>query len=143
VAGHSLAVSDIPDPVFARGIVGPGLALRPRPGRQVAVAPIAGRVAKLHPHAFLVVDVRGRGVLVHLGMDTVQLQGEGFSLLAAEHQYVVAGDPIVSWDPDSVERVGHSSVCAVVVLDCEPESVADPPVDAEVECGQLLFEVDC
>ncbi len=106
VAGHSLAVSDIPDPVFARGLVGPGTAIRPRGGRQVAVAPVSGVLAKLHPHAYLVVSDAGNGVLVHLGIDTVHMQGECFELLAREGEHVEARDEIVAWDPSQVEQVG-------------------------------------
>jgi PTS system N-acetylglucosamine-specific IIA component len=143
VAGRCLAVSDIPDPVFARGLVGPGTAIAPRPGRQNAVAPIAGRLAKLHPHAFLVVDDKGRGVLVHLGIDTVQMQGDGFELLAREHDRVEPGDEVVSWDPGHVEAAGHSAVCAVVMLDCDPATVSQRAVDVDVDLQDLLFEVDC
>jgi PTS system N-acetylglucosamine-specific IIA component len=143
VAGHSLAVRDVPDPVFARGLVGPGLAIRPRDGRQVAVAPISGTLAKLHPHAYLIVDESGNAVLVHLGIDTVHLQGAGFELLVKEREQVEAGAEIVSWDPAEVERAGRSTVCAVVVLDCDPATVGRQQVDAEVERGHLLFEVEC
>ena len=88
VSGTSLDVADVPDPVFASGMVGPGLAIEPRPGLQTALAPIAGRLAKLHPHAFLVVSDTGPGVLVHLGIDTVQMHGDGFTLVAGEHDVV-------------------------------------------------------
>ncbi len=143
VAGHSLAVSDIPDPVFARGLVGPGTAIRPREGLQVAVAPVSGRLAKLHPHAFLVVTEEGPGVLVHLGVDTVHMQGDGFELLAREGEHVTAGDEIVAWDPSHVEATGRSTVCAVVVLDCDPSVVALRALDTPTERGDLLFEVGC
>lgn len=143
VAGHSLAVSDIPDPVFARGLVGPGIAIRPRDGRQVAVAPVSGVLAKLHPHAYLVVSDIGNGVLVHLGIDTVRMQGEGFKMLAQEGEHVEAGDEIVEWDPEVVEKAGRSTVCAVVVLDCDPSAVTQQPVHVDVDRGDLLFEVDC
>lgn len=143
VAGHCLAVSDIPDPVFAKGLVGPGCAIDPRPGRQTAVAPVPGVLAKLHPHAYVVVSDRGTGVLVHLGIDTVHLQGDGFELLRDEGQRVEAGEDVVVWDPAEVERTGRSPVCAVVVLDCDPTDVVNKAVDVDVETGDLLFEVSC
>lgn len=143
IAGHSLAVSDVPDPVFARGLVGPGVAITPRGGHQASVAPISGRLTKLLPHAYLIVDEAGHGVLVHLGVDTVQMQGEGFELLASENDRVDAGDRIVGWDPDRVQLAGHSPVCAVVMLDCDPTTVTAQAVGVEVELAQLLFEVDC
>lgn len=143
MAGHSLAVHDVPDPVFAAGLVGPGVAIRPGPGRQTAVSPIAGRLVKLHPHAFVVVDATGQGVLVHLGIDTVQMQGEGFELRAEEGAQVEAGDPVVSWDPADVETAGRSPVSAVLALDCDPAVVHRRPVGVDVEVGDLLLEVDC
>ncbi len=143
MAGHSLGVHDVPDPVFAAGLVGPGVAIRPGPGRQTAVSPIAGRLVKLHPHAFVVVDPTGQGVLVHLGIDTVQMQGEGFALRVEEGAEVEAGDPVVSWDPSHVEEAGRSSVSAVVALDCDPAVVHRQPVGVDVQVGDLLLEVDC
>jgi PTS system N-acetylglucosamine-specific IIA component len=143
MAGHSLTVDDIPDPVFAAGLVGPGVAIRPRPGHQAALAPITGRLVKLHPHAYVVVDADGQGVLVHLGIDTVRMQGEGFDLVAEEGSHVEAGDEIVRWDPASVEASGRSAVSAVVALDCDPATVHHRPVGVDVEQGDLLLEVEC
>lgn len=142
LAGHTTAVSDIPDPVFARGLVGPGVAVRPLPGPQTSVAPIAGTLVKLLPHAFVVTD-DGHAVLVHLGVDTVHLEGEGFTLLTGEGRHVEVGDEVVAWDPAHVEESGRSSVCAVVVLDCDPADVVQQPLDVDVEKGDLLLEVDC
>lgn len=143
VAGRSLAVSDVPDPVFARGLVGPGLAIQPRPGNQRAVAPVAGRLVKLHPHAYLILTESGHGVLVHLGIDTVHMRGDGFRLHATEDDLVQAGDTVVTWDPAHIEGTGRSSTCAVVVLDCHPDIVTLHAVDTDVVANQVLFEVDC
>ena len=143
VAGHSLQVRDLPDPVFARGLVGPGLAIRPRPGRQTAVAPVTGTLVKLHPHAYVIRSDDGHAVLVHLGIDTVHMQGEGFTVDARENDHVEAGSPVVTWDPAYVESTGRSATCAVVVLDCDPEQVKQHAVEVDVEASDLLFEVDC
>lgn len=143
VAGHSLEVRDLPDPVFSRGLVGPGVAVRPRPVRQTAVAPVSGKLVKLHPHAYLILTAEGQGVLVHLGIDTVHMQGDGFAVQAHEHDDVVAGEEIVSWDPSYVASTGRSPTCAVVVLDCDPSTVKPHAVDTDVDAGDLLFEVDC
>ncbi|MER7130491.1 PTS glucose transporter subunit IIA [Streptosporangium saharense] len=138
VAGAALALRAVPDPVFSQGLVGPGLAIEPvrEPGR--AVAPIAGTIVKLHPHAFVVVGDDGRGVLVHLGIDTVQLRGEGFEVLASEGDRVEAGQPVVAWNPAEVEAGGRCPVCPVVALDAVAEAVtriADGPVNT----GDELF----
>ena len=67
--GRVLAMSDVPDPVFAEEMVGPGVAIEPDPGRTTVVSPIAGKVLKVLPHAFVVMG-DGVGVLVHLGINT-------------------------------------------------------------------------
>lgn len=124
VRGTVVPLSGVPDPVFAEEIVGPGLAIEPdRTGPSEAVAPISGVVAKLHPHAFVVQGADDRAALVHLGLDTVQLGGEGFTLLVAEGDEVAAGDPVVSWVPADVVAGGRSPVCPVVALQGEPGSV--------------------
>ncbi|MER7206899.1 PTS glucose transporter subunit IIA [Streptosporangium sp. NPDC000239] len=138
VAGAALALRAVPDPVFSQGLVGPGLAIEPlrEPGR--AVAPIAGKIVKLHPHAFVVVGDDGRGVLVHLGIDTVQLRGEGFEVLASEGDRVEAGQPVVAWNPAEVEAGGRCPVCPVVALDAVTEAVTRI-ADGPVRTGDELF----
>ena len=143
LAGRRQEVSDVPDPVFAAGMVGPGAAIAPYHGKQIAVAPIDGTLAKLHPHAFVVVSDRGPGVLVHLGIDTVHMNGDGFTTLVAEHDRVHAGDDIIVWDPEYVEDTGRSSICAVVVLDCPfpAHSLGEP--GTEVALADPLFRIEC
>lgn len=143
VAGLRQEVSDVPDPVFADGIVGPGAAIRPQGGKQTVVAPIDGTLAKLHPHAFIIISDRGPSVLVHLGIDTVHMDGDGFTILAAEHDRVHAGDEIVAWDPEYVEQSGRSSMCAVVVLDCPYTAHALKDYGSPVEASEPLFHIDC
>jgi PTS system glucose-specific IIA component len=139
VPGRVLDLADVPDPVFAQQIVGSGVAVDPDRAPGVAAAPVAGRLLKLHPHAFVVLTTEGRGVLVHLGIDTVQLDGEGFELLAAEGDEVEAGDPVVRWDPSAVESGGRSPVVPVVVMDTAADSVSASSVGRMVAVGDPLF----
>jgi glucose-specific phosphotransferase system IIA component len=138
LAGAALMLRDVPDPVFAAGLVGPGLAIDPHQDATIAVAPMAGRLVKLMPHAFVVIDGIGRAVLVHLGIDTVSLSGDGFVVLASEGQHVAAGDPVVRWDPLSVAQRGLSPICPVVALDAPVEVIGDP-VSGPVALGGALF----
>ena len=110
VAGTVIALADVPDPVFAQQIVGSGIAIDPERVESTVVAPADGRLLKLHPHAFVLLTSAGKGLLVHLGIDTVQLEGEGFELLAAEGDEVTAGTPIVRWDPAAIEAGGRSPI---------------------------------
>ncbi|MEG3616305.1 PTS glucose transporter subunit IIA [Isoptericola haloaureus] len=121
VAGTVVEVGEVPDPVFSAGMVGPGTAVEPA-GSQV-LAPVDGRVVKLHPHAFVVQPPSGPAVLVHLGIDTVQLGGAGFTVHVAEGDAVVTGQLMVEWDPAEVRDGGRSAVCPVVLLEASPEQV--------------------
>ncbi|MBQ1083902.1 MULTISPECIES: PTS glucose transporter subunit IIA [unclassified Nocardiopsis] len=146
VSGTALSLDTVPDPVFSQSMVGPGVAVHPEPGQEggqesqhEAVAPIAGTLVKLHPHAYVVMAADNRrGVLVHLGIDTVQLAGEGFTLLAKEGTEVAAGTPVIRWSPGAVAAAGKPSVVPVVALDGEPGSLSELAAGA-VEPGEVLF----
>lgn len=84
-------------------MVGPGTAIDPVREPTTAVAPVDGLVVSMHPHAFVVMDEDGHGVLTHLGIDTVQLNGEGFELLVSKGDQVKRGQPVISWNPAAVE----------------------------------------
>jgi PTS system glucose-specific IIA component len=120
VAGTVVAVTDVPDPVFAEQMVGPGVGVEPADG--VVVAPVDGRVVSLHPHAFVVQAADG-AVLVHLGIDTVQLGGAGFDVRTTVGDDVTAGQPLVAWDPPAVRAGGRATVCPVVVLEADPAAL--------------------
>lgn len=140
VAGRVVSLAEVPDPVFAEAMVGPGLAVVPSAAAVVAVAPVDGTIATLHPHAFVVATSSGRAVLVHLGIDTVKLKGEGFTLHVAKGDAVRAGQAVVGWDPAAVERSGYSTVCPVIALDAAPDVIVEPRGDGPVEVGDRLFD---
>ena len=124
VGGEVVAMTEVPDPVFAGSIVGPGIAINPTGEGEIdAIAPVAGTIVKFHPHAFVIVADEGRGVLVHLGLDTVQLEGQGFTLHAAEKDTVTAGQRLVSWNPAQVAAGGRSPVSPVVALEGEAQAL--------------------
>ena len=139
VPGRALAMADVPDPVFSGAMVGPGTAIDPLRQLVEAVAPVSGTIVKLHPHAFVVTTADGAGVLVHLGIDTVQLKGEGFELLAAEGDTVEAGAPIVRWDPAAVEAGGRSPISPVVALDAPADALTDLRDSGDVQAGEQIF----
>jgi PTS system glucose-specific IIA component len=139
VPGTAVGLADVPDPVFSQGMVGPGTAIDPEPGVQEAVAPIRGRVLKLHAHAFVVVDPEGRGVLVHLGIDTVRLDGTGFERLVAEGDQVEAGTPLIRWHPAEVAEQGYAVVVPVIALDADGDVISRAATGAVVP-GDPLFQ---
>ncbi|PBC64948.1 phosphoenolpyruvate--carbohydrate phosphotransferase [Streptomyces sp. Tue6028] len=139
IAGRAIGLSAVPDPVFSGAMVGPGMAIEPVREPAEAVAPVDGVIVSLHPHAFVVVDSEGHGVLTHLGIDTVQLNGEGFELLVNKGDTVTRGQGVVRWNPAAVEAAGKSSVCPVVALEATADSLSDVREDGDVKPGDALF----
>ncbi|MGV9884810.1 PTS sugar transporter subunit IIA [Streptomyces sp. NPDC003006] len=139
LAGRAIGLSAVPDPVFSGAMVGPGTAIDPVREASEAVSPVDGIIVSLHPHAFVVVDAEGHGVLTHLGIDTVQLNGEGFELLVNKGDTVQRGQSVVRWNPAAVEAAGKSPVCPVVALEATAESLSELVEDGDVKAGDALF----
>ena len=142
VPGTLRPLTAVPDPVFAEQMVGPGLAVDPdRTGRQDVLAPCDGVVGALHPHAFALETDDGRAVLVHVGIDTVSLAGQGFELHVERGQRVRAGDRVLTWSPVDVAAAGLSVMCPVVALQGEPQDLTHLAADGEhVSAGQPVVE---
>jgi PTS system glucose-specific IIA component len=143
VAGRAVPLHDVPDPVFAQGMVGYGAAVDPQHGVVEAVAPVGGKILKLLPHAFVVMTSDGVGVLVHLGLDTVALKGEGFTAHVSQGDEVAAGQLIITYDVPAIVAKGLNPIVPVVVMD-EREAanvvVAEAVFEgAEITAGTALF----
>ena len=134
LAGRVVLLSEVPDPAFAQGLLGQGVAVDPVvQGTVTAVAPIDGTVHTLRSHAFVIVDDRGRGVLVHLGINTVELRGAGFVPLRDKGDRVRAGDPVTRWNPALLQ--GRSPLCPVIAL----EAAIRDRATGTVQMGDSLF----
>ncbi len=114
LVGTDVDLEAVPDEVFAQKMAGDGVALDP--SGNIAVAPIAGMLVKLFPggHAFGIAASDGVELIVHLGLDTIELKGAGFENLATEGQEVQAGMPIVRFDRPTIERAGKVMLSPVV-----------------------------
>ncbi|QEN16775.1 PTS sugar transporter subunit IIA [Mycolicibacterium sp. ELW1] len=143
VSGRAVALADVPDPVFAQGMVGYGAAVDPPREVIDAVAPVSGRVLKLMPHAYIIMTSENVGVLVHLGLDTVALKGAGFSAHVNEGDTVTAGQTMITYDVPSVVAAGLNPIVPVVVMDeREPGNVAvgdEVATGTEIAAASTLF----
>lgn len=140
VPGRAVRLAEVPDQVFAGELVGPGAAVDPPHRRLDAVAPVTGRLVKVHPHAFVVLTGDGVGVLVHLGIDTVRLKGAGFTVYRAEGDQVSAGDPVIGWDPGAVAGAGLAPICPVIALEAGAVELSERVLaGATVAAGEPLF----
>jgi sugar PTS system EIIA component len=143
ITGRAVPLHDVPDPVFAQGMVGYGAAIDPPREVIDAVAPVSGKLLKLLPHAYIVLTPDGVGVLVHLGLDTVALKGEGFTAHVNQGDDVVAGQLVITYDVPAIIAKGLNPIVPVVVMDeREPDNVL--PSDAVrtgagIASGAALF----
>ena len=112
--GTVVDLESVPDEVFALKMAGDGVAIAP--SGQLAVAPVTGDLVKLFPggHAFGIAMNGGVELIVHIGLDTIELKGEGFENIATEGQLVKAGTPIVRFDRATIERMGKVMLSPVV-----------------------------
>ncbi len=132
VAGRAVPLSEVPDPVFSAGMVGYGAAVDPPREVIDAVAPVAGKVLKLMPHAYVIMTPHNVGVLVHLGLDTVALDGEGFTTHVSQGDDVTAGQKLITYDVPAIEAKGLNPIVPVVVMD-QRDADAITPADAVLE----------
>ena len=134
ITGTVIPLTEVPDPVFAKALVGPGAAIDPGEAATLTVtAPVAGKLTSLKPHAFVISHRPDQGVLVHLGIDTVHLKGAGFTLRAEAGQQVDVGEEIVVWDLAAAREAEKSVVVPVVVLEADAEDLTlaeAGPIDA-------------
>lgn len=117
VAGRAIPLAEVPDPVFSTGMVGYGAAVDPPREVIDAVAPVSGKLLRLMPHAFVIMTADQVGVLVHLGIDTVALEGEGFTTHVSQGDDVRAGQRIVTYDVPAIVAKGLNPIVPVVVMD--------------------------
>ena len=136
-------LATLDDPVFAQRIVGDGVAVEPASDatRIVVAAPCAGVVAKLFPGGHgIALETDAGPVLVHVGIDTVELRGEGFTPRTGDGATVAAGDPLVEVDLAAVRSRGFATVTPVLAIGGQRvDTVA--PVGGTVAAGEPLFRV--
>ncbi len=117
VDGVVVPLEDLPDAVFAEKMLGDGISIDPTKGR--VLAPCSGVVSTLHRarHALTIKTDEGPSILVHVGLDTVTLNGEGFTALVAEGDRLEAGTPIIEFDLDTIARKALSAQVELVITE--------------------------
>ncbi len=123
VDGTVMPLSEVPDPVFAQEMMGPGFAIDPDGG--TICSPVTGRVASVFPtkHAVGLESDSGTEILIHVGLDTVKLGGEGFDLLVEDGQRVQQGDPLLQVDFDYIRANAPSAVTPVIFTNSDKSKV--------------------
>ncbi len=113
VAGRAIALSEVPDPVFSGEVLGKGCAVRPE--GDIVYSPVCGKVTVVMGHAVGIMSDSGIEVLVHVGIDTVNLQGEGFTSYVSQGDAVAAGQPVLKVDRAAIAAAGYDD-CVILVV---------------------------
>jgi sugar PTS system EIIA component len=115
VTGRVVQLEDVPDPVFSEKMMGDGLAIEPAEG--VVVAPLDARVMQVFPtkHAVGLLSDNGIELLIHIGLETVSLKGEGFESFVKEGDKVKKGDKLITFDLDIVKEKANSTVTPIII----------------------------
>jgi beta-glucoside PTS system EIICBA component len=137
--GPVLTLSSVPDPVFARGLMGQGVAIRPTNG--VLRSPVSGTVTSLARagHAISITSTEGVEVLIHVGIDTVHLGGKHFEGLVAQGQTVQVGTPLILVDLDAVTSAGYQTLTPIVVTNSGAFAAVEVLASGQVAAGDPVL----
>ncbi|MEH3158700.1 MAG: phosphoenolpyruvate--protein phosphotransferase [Sphingomonas taxi] len=138
LAGWALPLGAVPDPVFAEGMMGPGLAIDPT--GDTLHAPCDGIVQTVHAagHAITLTPGAGVSLLMHIGIDTVAMAGRGFQPLVAVGDRVRAGDPLIRFDLDSVVLGAAAAVTPLILIEGDGVAIVDMAADRIVAVGDPI-----
>ena len=137
LSGVLIPLESVPDPVFAQKMVGDGISLDPTSGE--LFAPVSGVVTQLHQahHALTITTAEGIEVLVHIGIDTVLLKGEGFKPAVKQGDQITAGQLLISFDVDLVARKARSLLTQILIANVE-KVMRFVPANGLVEAGKSV-----
>ena len=140
--GELIALSDVADEAFSSGALGPGVAVSPAPGA-VVVAPCDGKVTVAFPtgHAYGLKSASGVQILIHIGMDTVKLDGKGFTPRVSKGDIVKRGDVLAEVDWDVIREAGYDTITPMVVTNKKKFGEITPAAPGPVTIGQTVVTV--
>ena len=142
VSGTVVPLSEVPDPTFAQGILGPGAAVQPSEGR--IVAPANGTVDMMFDtgHAVSMTTAEGAELLIHVGIDTVNLKGEHYTAKCKSGDTVRKADTLIEFDLNAIKAAGYEVVTPIIV--CNPDVFASVKTEGAggIHAGDTLLTLE-
>lgn len=141
VSGEVIPLHDFPDSVFGEGVLGPGCGILPSTTQ--IVAPFNGTVIQASDtkHAIGLLSDDGIELLIHIGVNTVEMNGEGFSSHLKKGQKVRLGEELISFDREAIRSAGYSDAIAVVVTNIDAFAGIEILADGPITAGSSLLRV--
>lgn len=141
LTGEVLPLSETPDAVFASGAMGQGVAIEPSVGE--VVAPADGTIRLLFPtnHAIGLATDDGAELLIHVGMDTVELDGKGFTAHVVQGSKVKKGQLLLSFDMEAIQEAGYSVVTPIIVTNSADYQAVEVLAEGQIDLGQNLLDI--
>lgn len=136
--GKLVSIKEVSDPTFSEEILGKGVAIIPSEGK--FCAPADGTVTTVFPtgHAAAITTQEGVEVLIHIGLDTVKLDGKHFTICTEEGKKVSAGDLLIEADLDKIREEGYDIITPVIICNSDDFEQISPEPSAEVKRGDFI-----
>jgi sugar PTS system EIIA component len=145
ITGNAVNLSAVPDPVFSEKMMGDGLAIEPSEG--IVVSPVDGEIMQVFPtkHAVGIRAKNGAEILIHIGLETVSLKGEGFETHVKQGDTVKAGEKLVTFDIGVIGEKAKSTVTPIIITNTDQAASLKILTEGNVEKGttpilELTFE---
>lgn len=141
--GHLVTIENVPDPTFSEKLMGDGIAIKPTDGE--LTSPVDGEIILIPntKHAIGIKGSTGVELLIHIGLETVALKGEGFTVHVNEGDYVKVGDPLVTFDLDFIKEIAKSMITPIIITNSNDYKILSKSNEKFVHRkNSLLFRVE-
>lgn len=140
VDGEMVRMEEIPDETFASGVLGKGIGIKPTSGK--ICAPFAGEISSVADtgHAIGITGTDGMEMLIHVGIDTVNMKGKGFSPKVKQGEHVVTGQDLLEFDRDAIQKEGYSDIVVVMLLNADDYAQVEITSEKMVQSGIQIMK---
>lgn len=141
VSGQAVAIQEVNDPTFSEEMLGKGIAIKPSEGKVVAPCDASVDMMFETGHAVSLVADCGAEILIHVGLDTVNLKGKHFTVHAKNGDKVKKGDLLMEFDPEAIAAEGYDIITPVVICNSGDYETFKTHVGSTVSAGELVIEL--
>ena len=141
VAGKAVPITEVPDPTFAEGMLGNGIAIIPEDGKIYAPCNAKVDMMFVTGHACSLVADNGAEILIHVGLETVSLKGEHFTVRAANGDKVKKGDLLIEFDLEAIKAAGFNTITPMLVCNSGDYSTFETDVNKDVTNADVVIRV--